>query len=127
MKPACEIIVQYILPAIRAGVAKRLIEKYGLSQRQAAERLGTTQPAVSQYKKGLRGYKTGILKDNPRLLELIDSLASRSASGEISQDQLTLEFCNICRYLKSEGDICKLHKELYPLLESCKICLNSKI
>ncbi|MEM3391769.1 MAG: helix-turn-helix domain-containing protein [Archaeoglobaceae archaeon] len=50
-------MVKYILPAIRAMVAKELIER-GYKIKEVAEMLGLTQAAVSQYlasKRGKRG------------------------------------------------------------------------
>ena len=81
MKPLCELMGIEILPTVRAMVAKKLIDTYGLSQKQAAEKLGTTQPAISQYKRNLRGYRTSVFTANPGLMSMVDSLAKRTASG----------------------------------------------
>lgn len=124
MKPICEVMVLEVLPGIRAIVARKLVEKHGFSQKIAAERLGTTQPAISQYKRELRGHRIKMFKNNPRVLEMIDSLTKRTASGELSQDQITLEFCGICKFMRSSGMVCEIHKKMYPSLENCKICLD---
>lgn len=123
MKPLCEVTANQVLPFIRALVAKRLVEGYGLSQSKAAEKLGMSQPAISQYKRELRGSRTG-LKEYPKLLDMANSLARGVSDGSLNQEQATLEFCKICRYLKLEGIICKLHRDLYPNLENCNICLE---
>lgn len=124
MKPICEVMVLEVLPGIRAIVARKLVEKHGFSQKIAAERLGTTQPAISQYKRELRGHRIKMFKNNPRVLEMIDSLTKRTASGELSQDQITLEFCGICKFMRSSGMVCEIHKKMYPSLENCRICLD---
>ncbi|MCK4497511.1 MAG: hypothetical protein KAU24_04895 [Candidatus Aenigmarchaeota archaeon] len=124
MKPICEVMVLEVLPGIRAIVARKLVEKHGFSQKIAAERLGTTQPAISQYKRELRGHRIKMFKSNPRVLEMIDSLTKRTASGELSQDQITLEFCGICKFMRSSGMVCEIHKKMYPSLENCRICLD---
>ena len=54
MKPPCEVIVWYVIPTIRAELAKELV-KMGMSQKDISERLGITQSAVSQYIKDKRG------------------------------------------------------------------------
>ena len=123
MKPLCEVTVGQVLPFIRALVAKRLVEGYGLSQSQAAKRLGMSQPAISQYRRELRGSRTG-LREYPKLLDMVNSIAKGVSEGSLNQEQATLEFCKICKYLRLEGIICKLHRELYPNLESCNICLE---
>ncbi len=40
------VVVKYVLPAIRALIAKELVEKHGLKQVRAAERMGVTPAAV---------------------------------------------------------------------------------
>ena len=70
MKPVCEIIVQEILPSVRAMVAVKLTNTYGLSQEQAAVKMGTSQPAISQYKREIRGHKSRVFKQNPKLAEM---------------------------------------------------------
>ncbi len=124
MKPVCEVMVLEILPGVRAMVARKLVEDHGFSQKVAAEKLGTTQPAISQYKRELRGHKLKIFKDVPRLIQMTESLARRTASGELSQEQISLEFCEICKFIRSSGIACRIHKEMYPSLEDCRICLD---
>ena len=86
-----------IIPAMRAFLAKRLVEAYGLSQKQAAQKLGTTQPAISQYKRGLRGYKSsGLFLQNPQAVDTLNNLAKIIATGEMSDYQVTLELFKAC-------------------------------
>ena len=73
MKTLCELMALEVLPTVRALVAKRLVETHGLSQQVAADRLGTTQPAISQYKRDVRGYKTSIIMEDTELVSMIDS------------------------------------------------------
>jgi predicted transcriptional regulator len=122
MKPACEIIVQEILPSVRAMVAVKLTKTYGLSQEQAAKKMGTTQPAISQYKREIRGHRSRVFKQNPKLLEMVDDIAKKVASGELATYDMTIEFCRICRYMRSKGIMCELHRELSPSLASCDVC-----
>ncbi len=124
MKPVCEVMVTQILPAIRALVARKLVEKHGFSQKAAAEKLGTSQPAISQYSREIRGYKNHIIKSDPKIMEMIDIIAERVSRGELSQEMLTMEFCNICRYMRSSGMLCEIHRKLYPSLEKCTICIE---
>ena len=124
MKPVCEVMVLEFLPGIRALIARNLVENHGFSQKVAAEKLGTTQPAISQYKRELRGHRVKVFRESPRLMGMIDSLAKRTASGELSQEQLGGEMCHICRFLRSSGIACKVHKKMYPSLENCTACLD---
>ena len=124
MKPVCEIIVQEILPSVRAMVAVKLTKTYGLSQEQAARKMGTSQPAISQYKREIRGHKSRVFKQNPKLLDMVDDIAKKVASGELATHEITSEFCRICKYLRSKGIMCELHRELNPSLQECNVCLK---
>jgi len=54
IRPRCEIIVQHVLPVIRAEMALRM-KGEGISQAQIARILGVTPAAVNQYVKSKRG------------------------------------------------------------------------
>ena len=125
MKPVCEIIVQEILPSVRAMVAVKLTKTYGLSQEQAAKRMGTSQPAVSQYNREIRGHKSRLFKQNPKLLEMVDDIASKVASGELTSLDMTMEFCRVCQHMRSHGLVCELHREASPIMAGCTMCTNS--
>ncbi len=100
MKPLCEYVTSEILPGVRALIAKKMIEDHGITQSKAAELLDTSQPAISHYKRDLRGIKISLLKKHPELMEMANSIAKRIMSGEVSQKQTTAEFCSICRYMQ---------------------------
>jgi predicted transcriptional regulator len=89
-------------------MAKRMIEKYGLSQKQAAQKLGISQPAVSQYKKELRGYKAGLIENNIHALKIIEELARKIAHGELTQQEASMEFCELCKYIRPGGTDCAI-------------------
>lgn len=101
MKSFFEVMADEVLPAVRALIAKKLIEN-GFSQKQVAEKLGLTQPAISQYKRNIRGYRKDILENNPKLLEMADALVKRVASGEISPQEANMELFEICREMFRE-------------------------
>ena len=98
MKVPCEIIVWEILPIIRKEFAKSLIKNHGLTQREAAEKLGLTEAAVSRYIYNKRGK---IKKINKEMMKEIQKSTTRLYKG----DSLTLveEICRICNLFKSNG------------------------
>jgi predicted transcriptional regulator len=124
MKPFCEIIVTDILPAMRAIVAKELIEEYGLNQTQVSKKLGITQPAVSQYKSELRGRGVKILYSDKKIMCSIKNLSKKIASDEIDLKKIHQNFCKICLKIRKEKIICKLHTEAYPSLSRCNLCFK---
>ena len=51
----CEVGVKTVLPAIRAVMARVLIQKHGMKEQQVAEILGLSQSAISRYTTKNRG------------------------------------------------------------------------
>jgi predicted transcriptional regulator len=119
MKPVCELIAGQMLPVIRALVAKKLLQM-GFSQHECAKLLGTTQPAISYYKRGSRGAQTAFIKDK-KILEMVDGL-SRSIANGMPIDQQSLFFCEMCSYIRKSGLACQLHRD--ASLTTCSICIN---
>ncbi len=103
MKPLCEYVSSEILPGVRALIAKKMVEDHGITQSKAADLLDTSQPAISHYKRNMRGRKFSSFREHPELLEMINSIAKRIMNGEVSPGQTGLEFCSICRYMQKRG------------------------
>ncbi|MEM3056899.1 MAG: transcriptional regulator, partial [Candidatus Bathyarchaeia archaeon] len=55
MKPPYVVVVQYLLPALRVAVSKKLIETYGMRRTEAAEKMDLKPAAITQYLKRSRG------------------------------------------------------------------------
>jgi len=105
--PQCEAVGRYVLPIFRSLVAKELIEKHDFTQVEAAEKLGTTQAAISQYIHSKRGYK-GVAqfeKVLPAIQAAASEIARSIASGKMNTDEAMLNFCKICTSLREEGKI----------------------
>jgi hypothetical protein len=128
MKPPCEIVVKYVLPAIRTLIVKEMMDTYGLTQVQVAEKLGITQPAVSQYIRSLRGSDkyAKLIERNKEVYKSVKALAGKIAKGELTYSQATDEFCKMCERMRAKEILCILHMESAPYLseEECKICLE---
>lgn len=123
MKPPCEVVCLEILPAARAYVANRLADK-GLPQIKIAELMGLTQPAVSQYRRKMRGLNTDMFEKDPELRKQTDGLVEKTAKGMPVKEQ-SFAFREICRYILKKGLACDLHKRNDASLEDCDICLTS--
>jgi len=103
MKPVCEYMISDVLPGFRALVAKKLMDDHGFSQTQVSVMLDTTQPAISQYKRNLRGKKTEVLLKNPDLLGLLDSITKGIANGDIGPKESGFEFCKVCKLVRKNN------------------------
>ncbi|MEM0203398.1 MAG: helix-turn-helix domain-containing protein [Archaeoglobaceae archaeon] len=98
MKPHCVHMVKYVLPAIRAMVAKELIER-GYKIKEVAEMLGLTQAAVSQYlrsKRGKRGLE--LLEKNDEVKKIVAEIADVVSKKKDAKSEEYV--CRICEAMR---------------------------
>jgi len=125
MRPPCELVVKLVLPAFRSLVAKTLIEKYHFSQVAAAEKLGTTQAAISHYLYSKRGDKRmKQLEAMPSVQSIADKVALGIATEKFSPFDAMLKFCELCRILRTKDLVCDWHKDFISVPEACDLCLE---
>jgi predicted transcriptional regulator len=98
MSARCESIGKYVLPVFRAEVAKELVNTYHLTQVEAAQKLKTTQAAISQYLNAKRATKgtqdfTDIL---PKIQTTAKQVANQLAHQETTWEKVTEDFCKLC-------------------------------
>ncbi|UCG95779.1 MAG: hypothetical protein JSV92_01880 [archaeon] len=108
MKTICERMALQIVPAIRALVARDLIEAYNMTQKEAAKKLEMTQPGISQYKKHLRGVRTKILESDSEISKNISRISSSLAKNEMKSAEASSEICGICKYIRKRGLVKKI-------------------
>ena len=125
MKPPCMIVVQSILPPIRASVSRELVEKYGLRKSKVAELMGLTPAAITQYLNMTRGDKLEIIESSDKIMELVSDIAFKIAESESAPDIVILQMCRVCNLIRSQGLICKLHMEEMPQLKLAQPCACS--
>lgn len=110
-----EIEVWYVLPTIRRELARVMIEK-GVMQKDIARILGVTEASISHYQKDKRGGKVKLSKGVKEEIE-------RSADI-ILKDQYRLvdEIQRICRIIKKQKELCRIHKQFEKMHKTCNIC-----
>jgi len=86
----CDTMVRNLLPPMRAEMVFRLVQKQGLSQSDAAKRLGVTRAAVSQYMSKKRGASE--VQISNELDSLIDRWALAVVTGESD-----INLCDVCQ------------------------------
>lgn len=114
-----EIMVWYILPAIRRELSKTLIKDHNLTQKQVAEMLGITESAVSQYLKSKRA--KDVVFDKQVLAQI------RKAAEKIIKNKKSLvpEIQKICNHIRVKQMVCELHKKHSSCVpNNCDICLG---
>jgi predicted transcriptional regulator len=107
MDPRCEIVGKYILPIYRSILARELVQKYNLTQTEAAKKLGTTQAAVSQYLSSKRAYKgiEHIEQYLPKIQAMAVETARKIVSKEICIGDVTFDFCKLCSTFCNKDDV----------------------
>ena len=93
----CEKAVWYNLPQIRADIAAGLV-KTGMTQSQAAKKLGVTPAAVSQYLNKKRGQQA--VKSESYLQE-IDVAVKKIRDGASTQELQSI-VCKCCQIITAE-------------------------
>ena len=117
MKTICEVVVNDVLPTLRAAVAKELIRNYNLNQSEAAKLLDVSQPAISQYLRQLRG-KTEMI-ENEKVAAQIRELAGRLHSKQIASEALCMDMCNIAKTIIDAGLLKNLASKR---ADTCAVC-----
>ncbi|MEM5805528.1 MAG: hypothetical protein QW156_03430 [Candidatus Aenigmatarchaeota archaeon] len=102
MKILCEVVATDLIPAIRAIMAKELIEKYNLPQVVVSKKLGITEAAVSQYKKGIRGLKIRKFLTNKKIFFEIKKLTKKIANENYDAEKIHLLICKLSDKLLKE-------------------------
>ncbi|MDO5823428.1 transcriptional regulator [Methanobrevibacter sp.] len=123
MKPPCEIVVWYVIPAIRSELAKELLN-LGMKQKDVSELMDITQPAVSQYITDKRG--SGIRLDED-VREMIQTFANQLFEGEATKADLIPRTCKICNNVNISDVLKQLDIDKSHISEDCQSCLGSEI
>ncbi|MBQ2832903.1 transcriptional regulator [Methanobrevibacter sp.] len=122
MKPPCEIVVWYVIPAIRSELAKELLN-LGMKQKDVSELMDITQPAVSQYITDKRG--SGIKLDDD-VRAMVHKFARELSEGEATKMDLIPRTCNICKSVRTADVLEQLNIDKSELGEDCQSCLGSE-
>lgn len=99
MKTTCEIMSQKVLPAIRAEIARIMIDEYGCTQNDVAETLGLSRAAVSQYRSEKRGADVDFSEDTEKEIK---TFSAKLVKGLSTRDKVA-GMCKICKFVQISG------------------------
>ena len=114
-----EIEVWYLIPALRKEFAKIFINDYGLSQKKAAEILGITNSAISQYLSLKRGNEMNFNKKERELV--------KKAAKEVIEknSEFIKKLYELCILLRESKTICEIHKSRdKSVAKNCDVCFS---
>ena len=120
-----EIIHRSAVPTIRYMVASKLIKEYNMTQNEAANILGVTQAAISNYYRRTRATVINF-SDNKDICNFINELTVLLLKGNSNRPEVVEKIVEICDYLRKEKLLCNFHKKMEPLYNSneCNACQN---
>ncbi|MBR9675833.1 helix-turn-helix domain-containing protein [Candidatus Woesearchaeota archaeon] len=112
-----ELEVWYLIPSIRRELAINL-KNQGLKQKQIAQKLNITEPAVSNY---IKNKRANTMRLSSVVLEEIELSAKKLYNNK---SNLVKEIQSICELAKKTKLLCKLHYERGFKLKNCDVCLK---
>lgn len=115
MKTTCEIMVQKVLPAIRAEISRAMIFEHGCTQQDVADTLELSRAAVSQYVSEKRGAEVGFSEETQNEIR---KFASVLLNQKLSSQEKAKGMCSICSFVQKSG---WLYRNA-PEARACIIC-----
>jgi len=121
MKTTCEVMVQKVLPAIRAELARAMIFEHGCTQQDVAEILELSRAAVSQYVSEKRGAEVDFSEETQKEIR---KFALVLLNEDLSSPEKVKNMCSICCFVQKSG---WLYRNA-PEVKTCAICkdMNQK-
>ncbi len=122
-----ELAVKSALPALRASIAKELMEKHGMTQTQIADLLGVTQTAISYYLRDKRGFGAKDSVQEEEVRKTITEIAVMLAQKEVNRRAVATKFTEALLYIRRHRLLCNVHKQFEPHLDltACDVCDTS--
>jgi predicted transcriptional regulator len=119
----CEVGVKTVLPAVKAIMARSIVENHGLNEKQTADLLGLSQSAVSRYISRERGNLLNI-EGTPEVLALIDQMVTHLIKVPDNKKEILNLFCQTCTTIREKGLMCPACQKEKPQAwaEKCLFC-----
>ncbi len=101
----CEVGVKTVLPAVKAIMARSIVEKHGLNEKQTADLLGLSQSAVSRYVGRGRGNLIQ-LETATEVTILIEEIVITLIEEPHNKAKIIELFCKTCSEIRKKGLMC---------------------
>jgi predicted transcriptional regulator len=115
--------VKTVLPAVKAIMARQIIENHGFNEQQTANLLGLSQSAVSRYVGRERGNLIAI-EGSTEIISLISQMVTTLVKEPDNKTEILSLFCQVCTAVREKGLMCPFcQKEMaQPSAEKCLFC-----
>ncbi|MFH0875738.1 MAG: winged helix-turn-helix transcriptional regulator [archaeon] len=119
MKTTQEISVWYVLPSLRRELAL-VLKKKNIPQKEIAQILGITGPAVSQYIKNKRAKEIVFSKSiKKEIIAAANSIASKKSCHRFAVESLL-------ETIKKSGFLCEIHRKYDDVPKCCNVCMKGE-
>lgn len=121
-----ELVAKAAIPALRAIIARKLVEEHGFTQAETARSLEITQAAVSHYMRRQRGEALR-LEEVEEIGEETSKIAAIFAAGNADRQVVAAKITALCDRIRGSRLLCELHKHLEAdaNLENCNVCTSN--
>jgi hypothetical protein len=117
IKTPQELEVWYVIPAIRRELTKTMLAE-GLTQKKAAQLLGVTEPAISQYLSSKRAKEVNF---DRKTLSKIKAFAKKMVRNEENALEAVQQ---MCARVRKQKILCKVHRKKSKVPSNCDVCLK---
>jgi len=120
----CEVGVKTVLPAVKAIMARNIVEKHGLKEKETAALLGLSQSAVSRYVTRNRGNHLIEIEKAGEVQVLIDQMVTYLVKEPEKKLEVMMLFCRTCKAIREKGLMCSLCKKEMDKVwaQTCAFC-----
>jgi predicted transcriptional regulator len=105
-------------------MARSIVEKHGLNEKQTANLLGLSQSAVSRYVGRERGSNLFAIENTSEVLDLIDQMVVSLIKDPQNRSKILELFCQTCTTIREKGLMCPKCQQEMPQewAEKCFFC-----
>jgi uncharacterized protein len=125
----CEVGVKTVLPAVKAIMARTIVEKHGLTEKDTAELLGLSQSAISRYKNRGRGNNLLEIEKTIEVQVLIEQMVIFLVKEPTRKQEIMTLFCQTCKIIREKGLMCELCRKdmAQDWASACAFCQGQAV
>lgn len=124
LRPPCETVVATFVRAVRVMIAKKLTDEENLSQMEIGRILGVSQPVINQY---LADAAKKVPDSLRRQVQETSNEILKARNADATAEEILSTLCKACKQLRTDGEMCQLHKAQVPSLKPFASCTGCRV